>query len=441
MTMSFRLPDLGEGVHEAEILAILVKVDQVVAEGDLILEIETDKAAVEIPSPYTGTVSEILVQTGDMAVVDDVLITFTSDMGEDTVSLSAEVSKAPQIAQHKVTETVKEEATRQKPKVVPAAPSTRRLARELSVELHQVTPTGSGGIVTRQDVEAYAKQSEDAVFESTAEQKATSRTTASTRPPRPGWPDLPDRITLPDFSKWGEIERQPFRSIRRATAKQMTSSWTQIPHVHCQDNVDITKLEAFRQKHKTDIKAAGGRLTMTIFAIKAVATALKNYPYFNASLDLQTQEIIIKHFFNIGIAVDTKNGLMVPVIRDVDRKSIKELAIEVDGAIKRVRTGTHSREEMQGGTFTITNAGALGGSQFSAIINHPEVAILGLGQGRMQPAVVTDERGRHEIVPRLIMPIVLCFDHRVVDGADAIRFLRLVIDALEDPDELLITMI
>jgi pyruvate dehydrogenase E2 component (dihydrolipoamide acetyltransferase) len=440
MTTSFRLPDLGEGVHEAEILAILVKVGQVIAEGDLILEIETDKAAVEIPSPYTGTVSEILVQIGDMAVVGDALITFTSDMVEDSVSPSTEASKAAQITQHKVTETVKEKVTGQKPKVVPASPSTRRLARELGVELHQVTPTGSGGIVTRQDVEAYAKQDEDAVLESTVDQEATSRSTATTRPPSPS-PNGPGRTILPDFSKWGEIERQPFRSIRRATAKQMTSSWTQIPHVHCQDNVDITKLEAFRQKHKTEIQAAGGRLTMTLFAIKAVATALKNYPYFNASLDLQTQEIIIKHFFNIGIAVDTENGLMVPVIRDVDRKSIKELAIEVDGAIKRVRTATHSREEMQGGTFTITNAGALGGSQFSAIINHPEVAILGLGQGRMQPAVVTDERGRHEIVPRLIMPIVLCFDHRVVDGADAIRFLRLVIDALEDPDELLITMI
>lgn len=255
MTTSFRLPDLGEGVHEAEILAILVKVGQVVAEGDLILEIETDKAAVEIPSPYTGTVSEILVQIGDMAVVGDALITFTSDMVEDTVSPSAEGSKAAQRTQHKV--------TGQKPKVVPASPSTRRLARELGVELHQVTPTGSGGIVTRQDVEAYAKQGETAVPESTVEQETTSRTTASTRPPSPNGPG---RTILPDFSKWGEIERQPFRSIRRATAKQMTSSWTQIPHVHCQDNVDITKLEAFRQKHKTEIKAAGGRLTMTLFA-------------------------------------------------------------------------------------------------------------------------------------------------------------------------------
>jgi pyruvate dehydrogenase E2 component (dihydrolipoamide acetyltransferase) len=221
----------------------------------------------------------------------------------------------------------------------------------------------------------------------------------------------------------------------------MTTSWTQVPHVHCQDDVDITRIEAFRQKHKAELAAAGCRLTMTVFAMKAAVTALKNYPSFNASLDLATQEIVLKHYFHIGIAVDSDHGLFVPVIRDVDRKSIKELAIEVEQAIIRVREGKIHREEMQGGTFTITNAGALGGSRFSAIINYPEVAILGLGQGRMQPVVITDDRGRQEIVPRLLMPIVLCFDHRVVDGADAVRFLRVVIKALEDPDELLITMI
>jgi len=426
MTTSFRLPDLGEGVHEAEILALPVAVGQAVAEGELIMEIETDKAAVEIPSPYTGTVSEILVQVGDMAVVGDVLINFTTDRAEDTPPTVSEVNQVTQ-------QDAKVTVTTQKQKVVPASPSTRRLARDLGVELHEVTPSGSGGIVTREDVKTHAEKK--IVPEASPEQDVTPVSPSSTPP------IAPISTGLPDFSKWGEIERLPFRSIRRATANQMTSSWTQIPHVQCQDNVDITKLEAFRQKHKDEIKAAGGRLTMTLFAIKAVATALKSYPYFNSSLDPQTQEIIIKRFFNIGIAVDTEHGLMVPVIRDVDRKSIKELAIEVDSAIKRVRGGTHNREEMQGGTFTITNAGALGGSHFSAIINHPEVAILGLGQGRMQPAVITDERGRHEVVPRLIMPIILCFDHRVVDGADAIRFLRLVIDALEDPEELLITMI
>ncbi len=435
MTLSFRLPDLGEGVREAEILALPVALGQAVQEGDVIMEIETDKAAVEIPSPYTGTVSEILVQVGDMALVGDVLITFTTDSPEDAVSPPAQSAQGAQTAQPDAGATVSGEKRRP----VPASPSTRRLARELGVDLYEVTPTGSGGIVTKDDVKAHAGQKAVPKSPASASQAATSSPPAAPAAATTSVP-TPSHATLPDFAKWGVIERLPFRSIRRATAKQMTSSWTQIPHVHCQDSVDITKLEAFRQKHKAEIKTAGGRLTMTLFALKAVATALKNYPYFNASLDLQAQEIIIKRFFNIGIAVDTENGLMVPVIRDVDRKSIKELAIEVDGAITRVRTGTHSREEMQGGTFTITNAGALGGSHFSAIINHPEVAILGLGQGRMQPAVLTDDQGNHQIVPRLIMPIVLCFDHRVVDGADAIRFLRVVIDALEDPDELLMTM-
>lgn len=436
MTTSFRLPDLGEGVHEAEILALPVTIGQTVAEGDVIMEIETDKAAVEIPSPYTGTVREILVKVGDMAVVGDVLITFATDAVQDTATPPADKSPHQKDTPEKLPG--QQPAPQEQKRIpVPASPSTRRLARELDVDLYAVTPTGSGGIVTKEDVEAHARQQTVAKPTSTAPDPAA--TTVSTATDR--HPTAPGQTTLPDFTKWGKIERLPFRSIRRATATQMTNSWTQIPHVHCQDDVDITKLEAFRQKHKTEIEAAGGRLTMTLFAIKAVTTALKNYPYFNASLDLQAQEIILKRFFNIGIAVDTEKGLMVPVIKDVDRKSIKELAIEVHGAIERVRTGTHSREEMQGGTFTITNAGALGGSHFSAIINHPEVAILGLGQGRMQPAVITDERGRHEILPRLIMPIVLCFDHRVVDGADAVRFLRLVIDALEDPDELLITMI
>lgn len=424
MTTSFRLPDLGEGVHEAEILAIPVTTGQVVKEGDIILEIETDKAAVEIPSPFTGTVGDILVQVGDMAVVGSVLMTFQTD-AEAPVEQPGDAPEPPQ-------QPPPSKAPGQGP--VPASPSTRRLAREMGVDLHDVTPSGSGGVVTKDDVLAYARAKEQP-----APPPAETRVTAT--PPAPVRPAVAQPTGLPDFTRWGPVERLPFRSIRRATAAQMTASWTQIPHVNCQDSVDITRLEAFRQKHKADLAAAGGRLTMTVFAMKAVATALKNYPSFNASLDLEAQEIVIKRYFNIGIAVDSEHGLFVPVIRDVDRKSIKELAIEVTGAITRVREGKHSRDEMQGGTFTITNAGALGGSRFSAIINYPEVAILGLGEGRMQPAVVTDDRGRHEIVPRLIMPIVLCFDHRVVDGADAIRFLRVVIDALEDPDELLITMI
>ncbi len=425
MAISFRLPDLGEGVHEAEILAIPVMSGQEVAEGQVIIEVETDKAAVEIPSPHTGIVIEILVKAGDMAKVGDTLMTFQTKNGQ-------QASVAPK------TRAAEEQSTPQHAgqAPVPASPSTRRLARELGVDLHMVSPTGSGGIVTKEDVETHARQKEQ-----TAPSPATA-TAASLEAKSPGHPAIATSPTSPaDFSRWGPVERHPFRSIRRATANQMTTSWTQIPHVHCQDSIDITKLEAFRQKHKAEIAAAGGRLTMTVFAMKAVATALKTYPNFNASLDLASQEIIVKHYFHIGIATDSKNGLLVPVIRDVDRKSIKELAIELHEAITRARSGKFSREELQGGTFTITNAGALGGHQFSAIINYPEVAILGLGQGRMQPIVINDEDGNHQIIPRLIMPIILCFDHRVVDGADAIRFLRLVMNGLEDPDELLITMI
>jgi len=428
MTISFRLPDLGEGVHEAEILDIPVEQGQAVKEGDVILEVETDKAAVEIPSPCTGVIHSIAVSQGEMVKVGDVLIVF--DDNETNGDEEKTEAIKPEKKQPETTPTDKSTTGKSSKTPVPASPSTRRIARELGVDLHQFTPSGANGIVTAEDVRRHAKSTQ-------SEEKETAPVSASADAFQQISVDVPP---LPDFSQWGEIERQPFRSIRRATAARMTASWTQIPHVNCQDVADITELEEFRQRHKQDIEQAGGRLTMTVFAIKAVATALKTYPQFNASLDLENQEIILKKYFHIGIAVDTPHGLMVPVIRDVDRKSIKEIAIELNQAIERARNRESSREELVGGTFTITNAGAIGGGYFSAIINYPEIAILGLGQGRLQPAVVP-RSCRNEIVPRLLMPMVLCFDHRVADGADAIRFQRLIIDALQDPDELLITMI
>lgn len=447
MTTSFRLPDLGEGVHEAEILAVAVTAGQAIQEGDLILEVETDKAAVEIPSPTTGTVTEIHVESGDIAKVGDVLITFSTSDSAAPSSPETQQETEPHVDTKKDSRPAETVATRaatgtpstDRKRPVPASPSTRRLARELDVDLHLVTPTGSSGVVTAEDVRQFAAggATPDAEPESRKVEEIEGDIVyeAVTTPSRQF------AEPLPDFSQFGEIERQPFRSIRRATANRMSQSWAQIPHVNCQDVVDISRLEEFRQRHKDDVKKAGGRLTMTVFALKAVATALKSYPHFNATLDLVNQEIIIKKYFNIGVAVDTDHGLMVPVIRDVDRKSIKELAVELHEAITRARERKSRREELIGGSFTITNAGAIGGSHFSAIINHPEIAILGLGQGRMQPAVVTDKEGNHEIVPRLQMPVVLCFDHRVADGADAIRFMQVIINALQDPDELLINMI
>ncbi|MGD9079073.1 MAG: dihydrolipoamide acetyltransferase family protein [Desulfobacterales bacterium] len=429
MSRSFKLPDLGEGVHEGEILAVHVSVGQEVKEGDIILEVETDKAAVEIPSPFSGTVAEIRVKPGDTVKVGDVMMTF----GNGEAAKAVEVEKLDDVPP----ETVETETGVSPPKAdkrkrpVPASPATRRLARELGVDLHQVTPTGSGGIVTADDVRAFAEPGK-AVVEAPAAGEVIQVEAPAVSMPSP---------TLPDFAKWGPVERVPFRSLRRATAKQMVIAWSQIPHVTSQDQVDITKLEAFRQKHKAEIQAMGGRLTMTIFALKAVATALKTYPQFNATLDLEAGEIIIKNYFHIGVAVNTDNGLIVPVVRDVDRKSIKELSIELNDIVEQTRSRKISLNDLQGGTFTITNAGAMGGGYFAPIINFPEVAILGMGRGRMQPAVIDKGNGDHEIVPRLIMPIVLCIDHRVLDGADAIKFLKVVIDSLEDPDELLISMI
>jgi pyruvate dehydrogenase E2 component (dihydrolipoamide acetyltransferase) len=429
MSRSFKLPDLGEGIHEGEILAIPVSVGQEVKEGDIILEVETDKAAVEIPSPYTGRVEEIFVKPGDIVNVGDVMMTFSggTETGDAEVEIPA-AEPAPPPAEPSAPSPPPAGA---KTGPVPASPATRRLARELGIDLHQVTPTGPAGLVTAEDVRKFADAGQ-------AVQEAPAAPAAVAAEGRPAAASLPE---LPDFKKWGPVERVPFRSIRRATARQMSLAWSQIPHVNSQDVVDVTKLEAFRQKHKAEIESIGGRLTLTVFAIKAIAAALKTYPNFNATLDTTSSEVIIKRYYNIGVAVNTDSGLIVPVVRDVDRKSVRELAVELNDLVQRTRSRKTTVEEMQGGTFTITNAGAMGGGFFAPIINYPEVAILGVGQARMQPVVREKEKGNLVIVPRLMMPVVLCIDHRVLDGADAIRFLKVLVDTLEDPDELLISMI
>ncbi len=428
MARSFKLPDLGEGIHEGEVLAVPVEVGQEVKEGDIILEVETDKAAVEIPSPYTGCIQEVFVKPGDMVNVGDVMMTFSD--GEDfKAAEEVKQSEMPTAPVESAAATRTTPALKEGP--VPASPATRRLARELGVDLHSVSPTGPAGLVTAEDVRQFAQEGEADVDVPEAPQPVTGeiQPVPISEPP------------LPDFTRWGSVERVPFRSIRRTTGKQMTLAWSLIPHVNSQDVVDITNLEAFRQKHKSDIESTGGKLTLTVFALKAIATALKAYPNFNATLDLANSEIIIKQYYNIGVAVNTDRGLIVPVVRDVDRKSIKELSIELNDLVQRTRAGKTTLEEMQGGTFTITNAGAMGGGFFAPIINYPEVAILGVGQARMQPVVRDQGKGDFQIAPRLMMPIVLCIDHRVLDGADAIRFLRVIVDTLEDPDELLISMV
>lgn len=428
MARAFKLPDLGEGIHEGEVLSVRVAVGDKVNEGDIILEVETDKAAVEIPSPYTGVVEQILVKPGDTVKVGQVMLTFT--VAEEAVPAKIEepVKKPPEPS--KPVEARPEAARKEGP--VPASPATRRFARELGVDLRAVTPTGPGGLVTADDVKAFAGKKEEA-----AEAPPAAPPAERIEESRPFAPAAP---RLPDFSKWGPIERVPLRSIRKVTAKQMALAWSQIPHVSNHDVADMTMLEAFQKKHKAEIAAKGGKLTHTVFALKAIATALKAFPRFNGSIDTEAGEIVLKHYYHIGVAVATEDGLIVPVIRDVDRKSVAELSVELKTLAEKTRSRKVTLEELQGGTFSVTNVGPMGGGQFVPIINYPQVAILGMGAAAMKPAVTGNEKDGYRIEPRLIMPLVLCIDHRVLDGADAIPFMRMVVGLLEDPEQLFMMM-
>ncbi len=428
MARAFKLPDLGEGIHEGEVLSVRVTAGDKVKEGDIILEVETDKAAVEIPCPYTGAVEEVLVKPGDTVKVGQVMMTFSG--AEEAASAKKEKAEKKAPAPPKAMEEKPEPARREGP--VPASPATRRLARELGVDLRVVTPSGPGGLVTADDARSFAEKKEK-VAEAPPAAPAVERLEEG-RPLTVGVPKLPD------FSKWGPIERVPLRSIRKATAKQMTLAWSQIPHVNNQDVVDMTKLEEFRRRHKAEIEAKGGKLTPTVFALKAAAAALKAYPHFNASLDTEAGEIVVKRYYHIGVAVNTPDGLIVPVVKDVDRKSIEELSIELKQLIEKTRARKTTLEELQGGTFSITNVGNMGGGHFVPIINYPQVAILGMGAAAMQPAVTGNEKDGYQIVARLLMPLVLCIDHRVLDGADAIPFMKMVVELIEDPEQLFMMM-
>ena len=429
MARAFKLPDLGEGIHEGEVLSVRVAVGDKVKEGDIILEVETDKAAVEIPSPYTGVVEEILVKPGDTVKVGQVLLTFSG--AEEAAPVKKEKPEKKAAEPPKAPPEMKPEPSR-KEGPVPASPATRRLARELGVDLRVVTPSGPGGLVTADDVRSFAEKKQK-VAEAPPAAPAAERP-EEVHPLTVGVPKLPD------FSKWGPVERVPLRSIRKATAKQMTLAWSQIPHVNNQDVVDMTKLEEFRRRHKAEMEAKGGKLTPTVFALKAAAAALKAYPNFNASLDTEAGEIVVKRYYHIGVAVNTPDGLIVPVVKDVDRKSIEELSIELKQLIEKTRARKTTLEELQGGTFSITNVGNMGGGHFVPIINYPQVAILGMGAATMQPAVTGNEKEGYQIVPRLLMPLVLCIDHRVLDGADAIPFMRMIVGLLEDPEQLFMMM-
>ncbi|MGB9084898.1 MAG: 2-oxo acid dehydrogenase subunit E2, partial [Terriglobales bacterium] len=294
---------------------------------------------------------------------------------------------------------------------IPAAPHVRRLAREIGVNIRSVVGSGPGGRISEDDVKQYAKS-------------ALMQAAAAAQTPR----GIFVEPELPDFAKWGKTERVSMRGVRRKTAEHLRQAWNTIPHVTQQDRADITELEQLRAKFAPRAEEAGGKMTVTAIALKVCASALKVFPQFNASIDMGKEEIIYKQYINIGVAVDTDRGLLVPVIRDVDKKNIVELAAEMTQLSKKARDRKLTPEEMEGGTFTITNLGGIGGTGFSPIVNHPEVAILGLSRSRMEPEWVNNK-----FEPRLILPLSLSYDHRLIDGADAARFLRWIAEAFEQP--------
>ncbi len=410
MAHAFKLPDIGEGISEAELLQWYVKEGEAVAENQNLAEIETDKAVADLPSPYEGTVLRLHYRPGDRIAVGSVLVTFADGGGEADAPAAAVA--APQTDEVQVSEP----GARR----VQATPAVRRRARELGVELAAVQGTGPGGRVTREDVERSAEQPQQAPAAAGVE------TTPSPQPTV-----VPERAPSSNFGQWGPIERVALSATRKQIARKMVQALFTAPHAAALDEVDITELESFRRRAQQQDQ--GVRLTLLPFVMKATVAGLKRFPILNASLDQEKQELVLKRYYHLGIAVDSARGLIVPVIRDVDRKSVIELAAELGELVARTRAGKVAIGELQGGTFTLTNAGAVGGSSFIPIINYPEVAILGMGRAQEKPVV----RGGG-IVVRTMLPLSIAFDHRVVDGADVIRFLKVVMGLLEDPTRLLL---
>ena len=419
----FKLPDLGEGVHEGEILKWHVELGGEIAEDAPLVDVETDKAAVTIPSPAAGTLRSRGGEAGDVVIVGSIIAVIDSESAADSVP----ASEAPRVEAAPVSEPAAPVPVPAAPSAakggpVAAAPAVRRLARELGVDINAVPATGPGGRVSAEDIHAF--QAGEAPAPAEAEHAMAEYAAGAA-----GAIPFLDIEPMPEFEQWGPVEREPLRSIRRKVAHKMTTSMILVPHVAHMDEADVTELESYRLREKARL-AGGGEAAPTLlaFVAKAVAEGLKQARSFNASLDPFREEIVYKNYTHIGIAVDTGRGLVVPVVRDVDRKSIREIAVDIRDLATRAREGKINVEELRGGTFTITNVGPLGGTALLPTINYPEVAILGMGKVQEKPVV-----REGEIVIRKILPLSLAFDHRVADGADAARFVSTMMEQLADP--------
>jgi pyruvate dehydrogenase E2 component (dihydrolipoamide acetyltransferase) len=429
----FRVPNLGENVATGDVTKVLVRVGDVISAEQSVLELETDKATVEVPSSVAGKVASIDVKPGDKVTVGQLVLTVEGDDGEqqgkDTASTTpsvmpgtaaaadvggngqrhrGEVVSMPRTARAG-RETRGPAQPRSSDKAAPASPSVRRLAREVGVDIDRVQGTGPDGRISPEDVKEYAR-------------RTLSSMGASRGPATAGGPPLPD------FGVWGEVERKPMTNIRRKTAQHLAHAWNVVAHVTQCDRADITQLEELRSKYRDKVKDAGGSLTVTSVLVKILAVAVKQFPQFNASIDVESSEIILKKYVNVGVAVDTEWGLLVPAIRDADRKSIMQIAVEMQHLSEKARARKLTLEEMSGGSISISNLGGIGGTYFTPIVNWPEVAILGVSRGVIEPVW---RNGTFE--PRQLLPLSLSYDHRALDGAEAIRFLRWIVEAVEQP--------
>jgi pyruvate dehydrogenase E2 component (dihydrolipoamide acetyltransferase) len=445
-----KLPELGENIEGGDVLRVMVKAGDAIKKDQPVLELETDKATIEVPSSADGVVKEIKIKEGEKVKVGQTIFIVDEALSPSgnggTATAAQETAPAPAKEPDKPAEPTKPEVRqaeppkqeRRKAEVVemnrpkpaaapappppapqvltggdaasiPAAPSARRLARELGVNIQEIQGSGGGGRISMDDVTAHARRLLSGAGG--------------------GRPATAAAAPLPDFSQWGAIERKPMSGVRRTTAHRLAQAWNAVPHVFQQDRADISAVETLRKRLSKQAEVEGkAPVTITAFLVKVLGAALKKFPQANSTVDLQTEEIIYKQYVHIGVAVDTDRGLLVPVIRDVDKKDISQLAQEIAQAADKARNRKLSLEDMQGGSMSISNLGSLGGGAFTPIVNWPEVAILGVARARMEPVFVDGE-----FVPRLMMPLTLSYDHRVIDGADGVRMLRWIVEAIEQP--------
>ncbi|MBX3168948.1 MAG: dihydrolipoyllysine-residue acetyltransferase [Candidatus Eremiobacteraeota bacterium] len=420
-----KLPDLGENITSANILSVLVKVGDSVKADSAMLEIETDKATIEVPTGVAGKVEKVHVQAGEKASPGQVILTVSGVAASEAPAKSESKAQAPVAVAPSPAKSAPNGSS--KPTTPPvrsgrsaaASPTVRRLAREIGVDVSQVRGSGPKGRISHDDIKAHAR----ALLKA---QPAPGQAAG------PGAWRGPVVLPLPDFARFGEVEREGMNSIRKKTAENMAQAWSTIPMVTQFDKADVTDLEKLRVKLDPKARAAGGKLTVTAILMKVCASALKRFPKFNASLDLAKEEVIFKKYFNIGVAVDTERGLLVPVVKNVSGKNIFEISADLQVIAEKARNRKVSPDDLQGSCFTITNLGGIGGTSFTPIVNPPEVAILGVSRSSVEAVWREDQ-----FVPRTLLPLSLSYDHRLIDGAEAARFLRFVCEALENPALLL----